>query len=491
MTQSLSVNDQWRLVNALLEVDEIRRRESRDDCILRLEDSLGHRLPIKRDDRDLYDVLQLVRCCLAYPGAVHELASIVAYVHGEGRAVHRINELVGQLLPEPLLTVAERRELHGLLDEWRTHADDADLTFIAELYRQAAGPLAPPPDIAVGDLGPLIAQLEEATFRPDGMPPLLVFVEALAAHTDDDTTRRLDGWSEGVAGRLGPRRRSRRELGARIAGALEPGGRCSYLIIEFRPDAMAADRYLPSAWLQVDGEHGVMLRCDDEDPLPAERLRGVIEDLLTDPQVVNRPGTDLVVEFVLPRSLLGLPLDQIPITIEGLERRLGIEYPVVVRSFDRMRSRILHHNWRRKWNWLRDNPARAGLCRLPRRGNTGHERLYNTLVSENSAVCVALGFPPRTDHDQPDELWVGLHAGMPIALWCRRRREPGRFFAEIEELWRQGALSLPQNVLELRRKALRALDEAPVDDHLGFELTLMFDDADRLPEPYVRLSAPA
>ncbi|SEG16258.1 hypothetical protein SAMN04489712_103449 [Thermomonospora echinospora] len=472
----------------------MRRRRDRDLYIDLLEEELGCRLPAKRDDRDVYDVLHLVKSCLAYPGAVRTLAMIVGRFHGGARAMQNLNELIEQLFPEPLLTSQERRELNRLLlhDPAGGGMRVADRTVIGDLYGRAVGPLGPPLNRDVDDLREVLALLEDATVGLDGVPPLLAFVENLAAHADEPIAGALRAWSERFARRLGLEPGTAHAIRGRVERAPRSIGPRSYLIIEFRPDAVDADRYLTSAWLQIDDAHGAMLRCDDEDPLPRTRFPRVIEELLTDPRVVNRPRPELIVEFVLPRSLLCVPLDQIRVDIEGLERRLGIEYPIVVRSFDRMRKPALHHNWRRKWNWLRDNPARAGMCRLPRHADFDEERLYNTLVSDESSVCLALAFIPRNEYESPpDELEVGLHAGVPIAVWCRWEREPGRFFAEVQELWGQGALELPESVLALRRKALRALDETAAENHLGFQLTLMFDDADRLPEPYVRLSAPA
>ena len=499
VTWSLDPEEQLQLARALLEVEGMRRQSDRDLYIQLLEDALGHYLPFARDERPLYDVMHLVRACLAYPGAIQTLVKIVEQVCGDSRAVRRVKELVEQLFPEPLLTFQERSDLHRIV---RESAEGGFRTItpalVADLYRKAVEPLGPPLHCDPGNLGEVLAQLEELTSGLDGVPPLLVFVENLAAQIAEPTASALRSWADRFADRLELAPETRRAIRERAVRTLEntaltaeSAGPYSYLIIEFRPDAITADHYLTSAWLQFDGEHGVMLRCDDTDPLPRHRLQEVIEKLLADPQVVNRPHADLMVEFVLPRSLLGVPFDQFKINIEGLTRRLGIEYPVVVRSFDRMRSRTLHHNWRRKWNWLRGNPTRASMCRLPKHEPAEHELLYSSLL-ENSSVGVAMPFPPLAEHGQmPDELWVGLHAGIPIAVWCRQEREPNLFFTEVQQLWDQGVLSLPESVLQLRRKALRALEEAPTNDHLGFQLTLMFDDADRLPEPYVRLSAPA
>lgn len=52
-------------------------------------------------------------------------------------------------------------------------------------------------------------------------------------------------------------------------------------------------------------------------------------------------------------------------------------------------------------------------------------------------------------------------------------------------------MKLPRRTMELRRQALSGGGEGAGTAHLGLHLTLVFDDAERIPEPYVRLRSPA
>ncbi|MGW3766993.1 VMAP-C domain-containing protein [Actinomadura verrucosospora] len=493
---SLPFEDQSRLVRALWELETVRKRTSRDLCVSLLERRLGHPLPISRDDKDITDVWHLVDACLPYPGAFHALVEIVEEFHRGSTPMGELRDLVEELLPEPLLSPKERRELDGLLRSLGDRVSEAvEPAAIRALYWKVAGPSGPALAADPGDLWSVLGRLEDLTFSAEGVPPLLAFVEGLAAHAAGPAAAGLRAWADRLAHRLGaarglPPARRREVPAARDAGAREAAAR-SYLVIELRGDGAVPDRYLASAWLQVDGGHGLMLRCDDE-PVPLDRLPGLVKELLCEDQhVVNRPTPELTLEFVLPVDLLGTPVDQLRITVDGLERRLGIEHPVVVRSLDRMRRRAYHHHWRRKWRWLRDNPHGAEVCWVTQPGQYGGESLYSMLLSEPSSVCMAMAFPPRTDGPDSAELRAALQAGAPIVTWCRRGRDPERFAREFRELLGTGAMDLPDAVLALRRQALRALDGDGGGVHLGLDLTLVFDDADRLPEPYVRLNAPA
>jgi hypothetical protein len=114
------------------------------------------------------------------------------------------------------------------------------------------------------------------------------------------------------------------------------------------------------------------------------------------------------------------------------------------------------------------------------------------MLSEHSSVCLTMAFPPwGGDPDPLDELWVGLQAGIPILAWCRTGRDAERFAAEFQGLLGSDPMSLPQKVLDLRRQAVLAQGPVPANDHLGLHLTLVFDDADRVPEPYMPLRPPA
>jgi hypothetical protein len=194
----------------------------------------------------------------------------------------------------------------------------------------------------------------------------------------------------------------------------------------------------------------------------------------------------MTIEFVLPRNLLGIPLDQFQYAYEGLKRRLGLDYPVVVRSLERMRSQQLRHSWVQKWSWFQDNPDGGTVTWVAQPGEFGPERLY-AILAESSKVCLVLAFPPRDGGADPiDEVDVGIQAGTPIVLWYRAGTDPERFAADIRDLLTSDLMSLPRKIQHLRIRAAQSAG----DEHPGNHLTLVFENADRLPEPYLRLSAP-
>ncbi|QFG24988.1 hypothetical protein [Actinomadura sp. WMMB 499] len=492
MTPTLDQDDVSRLVKALWRLDALQKQSAREFYLTRVRKELGIDLPVRRGENDLQELWIMVEACLEHPGAFHAFLKVVGGFHAGSTTFDAVRQLGYALVPEPLLEPGERRAMHDHLKRLQ-NADAGALRpeIVKDLFWAVADPLGSV-TFETGDIWPVLDALEDFNVGEDGVPPLLKFVERLAVERGGPVRNRLLDWVEHAAGRLGVAHvmLEQRERAARLRERPR-----MYLVIAFRPDGVTPDEYLISAWLQSEDGHGVMLRCEDDRPMPVTELPSLVVELLTEePQVVNRPPmSELTLEFVLPLNLLGMQsLDQLRITVDGLERRLGIEHPVVVRSLDRIQKQNYHPAWRRKWTWLRDNPHNAEVCLMTQPGKYLGESLYNMLLSDPASVCLALAFPPHGDGaSAPDELRVALQAGAPVIAWCRSGRTPERFSAEFQDLMSHGVLALPDSVLALRREAVASHGGQPSADHLGLQLTLLFDDADRFPEPRGRLEAPA
>ncbi|MGI5323201.1 effector-associated domain 2-containing protein [Actinomadura nitritigenes] len=490
MSTPLNVDDQHRLVEAILRIEGMRVRRGREVLLAALERDLGHRLPFEHHDQDRLDVWALVDVLLNYPGAAHALVRNLERFYKGSLSVAALRDLVRELIPEPWLAQDARRELHQLITSLEQF--DPGLTHLSRfpmLYRRAVGPAWPLLDREMRSLHDVVALLEEIPAGRDGVPPLLIFADDLARYAAQPTAPAIRDWVRRQAVFQGVDDALFQRQNAEVEARARPEPSETYLIIACTPDALEPDRYLVTAWLQVDREPGSTLQCSDE-ALPLSRIPELLERLLTaESSVVGRPTPDLTVEFVLPRPLLGHPVEDSKIKIAGFEHRIGIKYPVVVRSLDRMRLAAVHHDWRRKWTVLRGNAVDAPVCLVTRRGEYDQEELFSKL-SESPAV-LALAFPPWAASDEPDEHWVGLLSGTPVIAWCRDGRDPARFAREVKDLLAADLMKLPRRAMELRRQALSAGAEEAGTGHLGLHLTLVFDDADRIPEPYVRLRPPA
>src|SRR5690606_38643079 len=97
-------------------------RRERAVHVAGLERELGHRLPYAQHDREKLDTWALVDALLNYPGAAHTLVRILKTFYPNSLSVQALEELVDELLPEPWLDAAARRELHELIT-WLERVD--------------------------------------------------------------------------------------------------------------------------------------------------------------------------------------------------------------------------------------------------------------------------------------------------------------------------------------------------------------------------------
>jgi hypothetical protein len=478
MAWSLDVADRRRLVSALMQIDGMRTRSTRDMFLRALESELGYHLSFPRHDQDDFDLWELVGCCLGYAGAVHALVEVLDTFYRGSLAVGEVKALVAEVF-DPLLSQAERKELRKLTMAVERTAPG--MPALPVLYREAVGKVGP----ALGRrrLPDIVAQLEEVSSGADGLPPLLVFVSELAEHVNGEVAAALRDWAERFAGQreLGPVRARRPALDS---------GHTVYLVIECLPDGAGSGGFLTTAWLQYGsepGEPGETLWCDDH-PRRLSELSRLIETVIReDPRITGWAVHELTIEFVVPRALLNDPFDQLVINIDGLPRRVGIDYPVVVRSHDRLRGHTTHGRWLSHWNLLAGDPGAARVHWAHRPGEHAGEQLYAKL-SDDVWACLAMAFPPWGGglDGTLDEFWISVQAGTPIVVWCREGGD--RFLPDLQALLDTEDLqTLPRRVLELRRQAVSTAKDA---DHLGLHLTLVFDDAKRFPAPYIRLGPP-
>jgi hypothetical protein len=289
----------------------------------------------------------------------------------------------------------------------------------------------------------------------------------------------LHVWLDEVGGRLGfPRVAMRQLCLGSVVRQIE--SRRYYLLLELRPDAVDLERYLLSVWLQRDnGETTTVLR-DDRTRTLAEVVNDLEGLLHAIPDLTRDQLDELTLEFLLPRELLGHPVDQWE--LRRFPRTLGIRHPVVIRSLDRVRDRTSHPQWRRKWQWLAEHGHHhhgEAIYWHPQTPDRSAEALYAELVRFEHQVCLVVPFDPDEFTDpNHDPFAAALSAGIPVILWCRDAAEGQRFITAMRSLMTgRGLRELPALVLQARQEARMTGS----DRHLGRHLGLLWDDANRFP----------
>ncbi len=487
------------LVDVLEQTDVLRYPGSFALYLELLADQLGEPVEVPDHPEVRQRLIALVLACAQIPGGLRALAEGLEMMVPGTREAARARAAVAELEVVDILPPGDREELLDLLD-------GSDQDRLRSIYRTAGGPYAPEVAPGAGYLRRLVTGLEEMNAPPDGVPPLLAFAEFAAAEAPPGIADGLRAWSSAVARRLGLTDR----LGAVRRQAAErtspmPGTTEAYLIIKIEADALEDDRYHVRTWRQVG---------EPWQPEPGEDFTGNlgavqrhITDVVADAEAGWAVDADIIrLEFLLRQDLLALPVDQWPTDMEeNPPRPLGFKYQVVVRSLDRMHVRRWHREWRQRWAVLSGprweapriaRPATGGIEPATPRGElvvrtsssdpVGLRRLDAALAVDHQPLLVLSRPLARTGGDTPDEVSVGLRAGVPLMLWQRDERLAEDFDSVIETLLATDR-DLREGARKLRIEAFSAEDP---ETHVGSHITLLWDDPYRLVEPAGSLSAP-
>jgi hypothetical protein len=399
---------------------------------------------------DLYATL---RQCDRYPDGLRFYLDTL----GSGRtgtlAWSNVEQVYLRLYPETLLTPTERDGLCALLASRAsiTPLGPIALRFLPFLPPSATGDATAPDAVTE-----LLDALEDALLLPDEAHPLLSFVEALAVRQAPPLDAELRAWSDKVAHRIGcpPEllHRVRARESARSGRPFEP----SRLLVEIVAHPAAPDEYHLRGWLLPPGEGPRCLLSDcrvTSRPALEEAVAALHQAVL---DRLGELSAGLTVEFLLPRPLLWLDVDQFLIRPAGsVARPIGADHTVLVRSRDRFRNRHWWPALHRRLAWLESNPdgvfdAPAVQC-VPPGVTPAPYDLLRQLRDRETPFCFVLLEPPSYDGDlAADPVYVMLEVGIPAIVALRRR---GRHADARPELWKQlaGRLdALPDRVRHLR-----------------------------------------
>jgi hypothetical protein len=434
-------------------------------------------VPDYRTEITLYN--SLFAACLEQPGALSMLFQMLE--HASGRTLRqddpefsKLREKIQKVDPQPLLTLEQRNELYGLLD-------DVGFAEAADAYADAIGPTG-------GQLPPYasdpitIARILEAANRPqNGLPPMVRFAEELAnrlSRSQVGLAERIRAWTDRYVAqnaRDGNLDGEVRQVRSRASATSEavPRGRPTLLL--YLREALAPGGFRAEAKLQRVPAPTRNLQADDT-PYPLASLPFVVDKLLNEVRQPSAPfGTGPLIEFVVPRPLAGLDFDGW--LVGGvLPRRLGVSMPVIVRSMERAGDDQLHRLWQAKWSWIKSNSDRPTPMAVHWLWNSGSPLdILTVSLARTPPASLALGFqvPGAREFGPDDEVSVAIRAGIPIVIWAREPHDNGDF-DKLKDLFNNYALTeFPDRIWELRSAGGSLLER---------DITIIYDDADRIPD---------
>ncbi|MEI5102284.1 hypothetical protein RB200_32060 [Streptomyces sp. PmtG] len=492
------------------------------ECVRMVGRAIGATVTVPDSPRRRTYLSSLLMAILEYPDGLQVLGGVVELLEGNTRYTERVRTAIA-VADAPLFPPEDWSRLMVLLG-------GLEVLDVAGAYQDVMRHSADP--LPAHCTEPWLAVVHAATLnaRPGELPPCVLLVEHLARYAKGQQQQDLLDWvtehrARPEAYRSGPALPAPRHgeqvrpptyqdvpakagdtalavaagaesglLGRRVRAAApapappvrsfgqEPvwaPGACLLIRLRPLPDPDRDGERLLSYWWQIEGPEpypvrGGDLRIDVTE-LP-EQVKSLVEDAETGWAYFCKE--DLTLEFVLPRELLCLPVEQwAKKGFHGADGSLGEDHPVVLRSLERMERTDTHGRWARRWDALLTGCA-GPVHWFPADGRS-------RLLSDPRRVMVVLSDAPGRPGGPGagvDELAESLRAGVPIVVWDRRGGVDPVFRDELADLAaRTGIHQLPDAVRSLRIEA-KGGDAAEGDSStLGRHAALLWDDPYRLP----------
>jgi hypothetical protein len=231
-------------------------------------------------------------------------------------------------------------------------------------------------------------------------------------------------------------------------------------------------QYRPGPWHPVQGEAQTARARDagrvvDEMVGRAEAAWGA------------RADRRVQLEFALPLPLLNEPVEW---WLSNLGTPGGTPlcmlYPVIVRSLDRMRRPRLHRVWRNRWATMASSPTinRHWILEDPNARDTWNYQLQ----LDESISAVAFPSPPKmSSASAQDQLWIAVHAGVPVMIWDRREQRSAEFESLVDLLAEGPPMRLLERLRIFRAEAA-GIDGEGSSNHSRRHITILWDDPTHL-----------
>ncbi|MFV2085573.1 effector-associated domain 2-containing protein [Micromonospora sp. LOL_021] len=472
------MHDRWRLrgrlVALLEESPTIRSTAGRQLFLQELDTVLGGPPPRREHEVLHLQLVELVKSCAEQPGALRSLAECLESLEPNTRRVAEVYRLVDEWHVTEVFDGHEvwwlREELHRLRGR----------EVLRHLLVAARSPEAPPYCASAWHVLAHLSGLNAV----DGMPPWLRFLDAVAPLLPPEAESRLQALAAALADNWG--------MGAQLTALRtrrsepSPGPSMAYLVIQFEKYGGDDDSYIVSYWRQWASPVWQPIRGEDQ-RVERDGLEAAVDRIVlrTESDWADKDGP-VTIEFVLPWELLNTPVDAWRKELSSPSPTpLAMDYPVVIRSLDRLYARQWHRLWRSRWRQLTDGSGHPHPVYYAE-PDQNDIRLEAILKDEAGIVAMVLNQPPTPRSPGESQALAGLRAGLPILIWHRSQVVDSSLRSLVAALLGVGTSTeselaqLPVRMAQLRRRAWTE-DTAHREQHVGHGLSILWDDPDRQP----------
>lgn len=479
---SNNYDDRHELCKLLLDCLCIKDPESRKTVLDQLPTYITHSYKRSSIDRD--DVFNITLACLNYPNG---LSALVEVIHG--MEDNSIPFLALQKFVQKKLVTPQRLKTEQTQDLVNLISGNIPSDQIRKLYR-ACHPQdgeIPVVENEEARLAWMLDELADFPVQQDGTVPLLKFVKQLVTHVSDAQRRnQVQEWGRKAALRLGVDP-SVMDI-AKVDAAPRVGTQHAplFLLVKIEPDESDRKMFIVQAWCRLSDPNSVRPLETGDRPYLEGQLPEVLTALLIQiADDIADAADDLHIEIFLPHTLLHLSIEEWDLNFgDGMPLPVGVKYPVIARSLERTRLKLLWGAWRRRWQNLPKHAARfeeASIHWICDEKDTNERKLYGRLSQEESLCLVLTMTPLRLAKGNYMQIifFTANKAGTPVALWLRRIEQ---FSVEqrqaLENLLRN---TLPADLPNILHKARHHAWSEEEETLLGSGVTLLWEDPEHLP----------
>lgn len=346
---------------------------------------------------------------------------------------------------------------------------DLEVPHLATLVTRAVGSAIPPPrpTSAWG----VFCYLSDFNAGPDGVPPALAYLKLLAREVGGEIKTSVSAWVDQQSRRL-----RRFENLDKLLADWEPIPEEPplHLMIIVEPDAIDPGRGVLSYWRQDDPLVWPPARCDVREVALDELEYQVDEIILATEEVWADQAAAAVIELVLPRSMITIPVQRWRKEHQsGQPRPLIFDYQLRLRSLERMRTIYWHRSWKARWRSMVNH---SSLNRIHPFGPTNTDERIDAVLSDTRWLGVVMEHPPPPEPGaaEPDVLTAALRAGLPLICW-----HPAAGPEDLREQvdWLLGGVG---GLIDLPARRQVALVSGSNSDNLVYDLVVMWEDPYRV-----------
>ncbi|MEU4527207.1 hypothetical protein AB0F49_03170 [Micromonospora ureilytica] len=470
------------LVEVLAAIRSMQQPSSRRQLVETFRRRAKGRVEVDDHDSPRRQAVALAAACITAPHLLTTLGGVVALLEPGADARHALERIRYEIEASDLLNSNEWSELRPLLLA-------VTLASMDRFLQQASAHRVDSLPAWCSNAWDAFVFLIGHNSPPSGLPSDMAFLALVEREVSPPVAESIRHRNQRVARRLGLTADLEQRRVAVNEGSGQPE-RYVYLVIQIEPDLEpGSDRYSVSYYRQWHGGQAWYSRRQGQFvEIPYQRLESTIEEIVRTMETSwSGQRSDVAVELVLPKELLNEDIawwrkEQ---ATEDLDQKvLAMDYPVVIRSLDRLRRPEWHGEWERRWRRLGTEPSLTRVYHSKPSGSDYHTRMEADLSDDPYYTALLLSEPPTvTNASGMKEVMTGLRAGLPVIVWHRTKPANAQLWQEIRDLTAAGGITdLPARLRRSRLAALK-LEPGQRDLHHGRHLVVLWDDPTRTPEP--------